>query len=263
MPAPPLPALPTRLQHCATISAAQWSAVLAGEPRQAAQWLLAAARLGHSEAQAVLGQWLLDGHGLERNPADALTWFIRAAKLGHAMGMNMAGRCCEMGWGTTRNAETAAHWYRQAAHKDLPAGVYNLANLLAAGSGIAQDHAAALAWYRKAADLGYAKAMTKIGRYYEDGLVVEQDLDAAFFCYREGAEGGDFRGQFCYAGMLAARGQTAEALLWLEKVPHTATPAYLEQVGQSLRDSPHAEFQAIGRQMLATPRTHEGNRRSR
>ncbi len=243
------PPLPTSLQQCST---ADWPAVLAAEPRYAAQWLRAAADLGHSEAQAVLGQWLLDGRGTAPHPTEALECFIKAARLGHPMGMNMAGRCCEMGWGTRQNFETAAHWYRQAAHKGLDAGMYNFANLLAAGKGLAQDHANALAWYRKAADLGYAKAMTKIGKYYEDGLLVEKDLDAAFFCYREGAEGGDFRGQFCYAGMLAARGNTAEALVWLQKVPRTATPAYLALVGQSLRDSPHPEFRQMGARMLPT-----------
>jgi uncharacterized protein len=254
MPAAPaatyLPAIPTSLQQCAATSAADWAAVLAAAPQQAARWMQAAATLGHSGAQATLGQWLLDGHGLERNPAEALAWFIKAARLGHPMGMNMAGRCCEMGWGTRQNFETAANWYRQAAHKDLPAAMYNFANLLAAGKGLAQDHANALAWYKQAADLGYAKAMTKIGKYYEDGLLVEKDLEAAFFCYREGAEGGDFRGQFCYAGMLAARGNTAEALLWLRKVPLTATPAYMQEAGQLLSQSPHPEFRQIGEQML-------------
>ena len=250
MPTPLSSALPSSLEECAALGASEWAAILAGEPRTAARWLQAAARLGHSEAQAVLGQWLLDGRGVERNPAEALAWFIKAARLGHAMGMNMAGRCCEMGWGTTQNAETAAHWYRQAAQNNLPAALYNLANLHAAGLGVAQDHVAALDGYRKAADLGYAKAMTKIGRYYEDGLVVEKNPDAAFFCYREGAEGGDFRGQFCYAGMLAARGDTAQALEWLAKVPKTATPAYLQQVGQQLRESPHPAFRAIGATML-------------
>lgn len=245
-----LPPVPTRQAQCA-IGPADWAALLAAEPRHALPWLRAAADLGHSGAHATLGQWLLDGHGLARNPAEALARFIKAARLGHPMGMNMAGRCCEMGWGTAPDFETAGHWYRQAAHKDLPAAMYNMANLLAAGKGLAQDDASALAWYRRAADRGYAKAMTKIGRYYEDGLVVEQNTDAAFFCYREGAEGGDFRGQFCYAGMLAARGDLAQALEWLRKVPQTATPAYLQQAGQQLLASPHPAFRAIGAEMLA------------
>jgi hypothetical protein len=40
-------------------------------------------------------------------------------------------------------------------------------------------------------------------------------------------------------------------LQWLAKVPETATPRYLRQAGELLLQSPHASFQAIGREMLA------------
>ncbi|MBC7705772.1 MAG: hypothetical protein H7274_17745 [Rhodoferax sp.] len=58
-----------------------------------------------------------------------------------------------------------------------------------------------------------------------------QDLVKAMSCYRHGAKGGDFRGQFCYAGMLATQGKVLEALQWLRRVPETATPARLHAVG--------------------------------
>ncbi len=68
-------------------------------------------RLSHAngivEAQAVYGQYLLDGHGVERNAAEALTWFKHAARRDHPMAMNMLGRCYEHGWGTTACAEVA------------------------------------------------------------------------------------------------------------------------------------------------------------
>jgi TPR repeat protein len=194
---------------------------------------------------------LLDGHGLERNPHDAHAWFLKAAKQGHAIGMNMVGRCFENGWGTEANLFAALNWYAQAAGKGLDAGMYNYANMLAAGKATAQDHAGALYWYRKSADLGYAKAMSKIGRYYEDGLVVAQDAEAAFFAYGEGARAGDFRGQFNFAGMLAARGRLDEALVWLRKVPLTATPRYRQQAGQALLRSAHPAFREVGQQMLS------------
>lgn len=75
---------------------------LAGEPRDVARSLLAAARQGAPEAQALLGQILLDGQGIERDPALARTWFGIAAEQGHAMARNMLGRCLEHGWGVTR-----------------------------------------------------------------------------------------------------------------------------------------------------------------
>lgn len=208
------------------------------------------AKLGNADAQTVLGQWLLDGHGLARDPTRALACFLKAAVQGHPMGMNMAGRCLENGWGGPIDNFVAANWYRQAAHTGLEAGMYNYANLVAAGKGVQQDHAIALHWYRKAADLGHAKSMTKIGHYYEDGVVVDRDEDAAFFAFGEGARGGDFRGQFNFASMLAARGQMDEALHWLRKVPLTATPGYRKLAGEKLLQSPHPTFRTIGQNML-------------
>ena len=101
----PLPPLPTTAQALADMDPALWRDVLAAEAAQAAAWMQAAAQLGHAEAQAVLGQWLLDGHGMARDPAAALQWFQRAARQGHWMGANMSGRCHEMGWGTEINEE--------------------------------------------------------------------------------------------------------------------------------------------------------------
>lgn len=236
---------------------ADWQAVLSGPAEDAARWVGAAAQLGHADAQAVLGQWLLDGHGLPRDPVQALYWFLHAAGQGHAMGMNMAGRCHEQGWGTAVDLGKAAHWYRQAIRTAaLPQARYNLANLLASGQGVAQNHAEALALYQQAAEQGYAKAFAKLGRYYEDGLVVPQDHDIALRCYQRGAEGGDFRGQFCYAGMLAAQGRHGEALHWLRLVPTTATPRFLREAGTLLLKSPNADFNAIGTQMLAQADSH-------
>ena len=232
------------------MTAQQWADIIAGDPDHSARWLQAAADLGHADAQTAWGQWLLHGVGVPRNHAEAFVWFTKAAEQGHATGMNMAGRCLANGWGTDVDLVAAVRWYRLAAHKDLDLGMYNYANQLASGQGVAQDHVAALGWYRLAADMGHAKSMTKMGRYYEDGLVVARDLDAAFLCYQDGAQGGDFRGQFNLAGMLAAQGHMAEALQWLRKVPLTATPGFKADAGRTLLESPYPEFRRIGQQML-------------
>ena len=250
MPSPPIPHPPANQQDLAQLTAGQWAAVIAGDPTGSLAWMRAAALLGHAQAQAVLGQWMLNGHGAPRNAEEALQWFLKAAGQKHAMGMNMAGRCYENGWGTKINLEQALYWFRQAAELGLDVGMYNYANQLAAGKSIAQDHVKALGWYSQAASQGHAKSMTKAGRYFERGIVVTRDLAKALSCYRQGAEGGDFRGQFCYAGMLAAQGNVAEALVWLRKVPETATAAYMREAGQLLLDSPSEEVRQIGQQML-------------
>src|SRR5690606_31531030 len=62
---------------------------LAENPREAARLILAAARESELEAQALLGQILLDGQGIQRDPALAITWFRIAAERGQPMARNM------------------------------------------------------------------------------------------------------------------------------------------------------------------------------
>ncbi len=227
-----------------------WQALVHAEPVTAARWMEAAAQLGSGDAQAICGQWRLDGHGLPRDAQAARSYFLKAAQQAHPMGMNMAGRCFENGWGGEADFFAAANWYRQAAHSGLDAAMYNYANLLATGQGVARDDEAALEWYRHAAARGHAKSKTKIGYFYEDGRVVARDLDAAFVWFEGGALGGDFRGQFNYATLLAQRGDLQAALHWLHKVPATATPAYQRKAGEKLMQSNYPEIRAFGEKMI-------------
>lgn len=235
------------------VSRAQWDAILAGPVAQTATWLVAAARAGNAEAQVVLGQWLLDGHGVARNEATAFHWFERAAAQGHAMAHNMAGRCLEYGWGTPQDNARAIARYRSAADAGLDWGLYNLANMIATGRGTAPDQAEALALYRQAASLGHARSMNMVGRYFEEGLVVERDTHAAFACYRRSAEGGDFRGRFSYASMLVEQGRVEEGVTWFLRIAENAPPAYLQQVAATLSASPIDAVRAAADQLIPTP----------
>ncbi|WP_395061919.1 tetratricopeptide repeat protein [Paraburkholderia silvatlantica] len=226
------------LRALASVSADAFAAILAGPPERAAAWVAAAAHNGIVDAQAVYGQYLLDGHGVERDPQAAFTWFRHAARRDHPMAMNMLGRCYENGWGTAPCAEVAVYWYRLAARAGLDWGMYNYASALTLGRGIEPDRTEALDWFRRAAALGHAKSLNFIGSFHEDGWVVEADASAACGYYRQAAEGGDFRGQFNYARMLAARGEIDDALAWLARVPRTATPAFIGQVHAWLSNSP-------------------------
>ncbi len=208
---------------------------LTGPAEDVAEILATAARAGTVEAQALYGQILLDGQGVDRNPAEALRWFGMAAKAGNAMAMNMVGRCAEHGWGTLPDPVRAAQWYGAAAERGLDWGMYNLATLYCLGQGVAQDRATALALYRRAAALGHVKSINMIGGFYEDGWVVDRDMAQAAEFYRQAAEGGDFRGCFNHARMLALAGETSAACDWLRRVPDSATPAFMDKMRGWLR----------------------------
>lgn len=203
------------LQRKEELDGDQLRAMLAEHPAKAAQAIIGAAAANVIDAQALLGQILLDGKGIERDPKLALTWFEIAARNGHLMARNMLGRCHEHGWGCRADAAEAAVHYELAAEAGLDWSLYNLANLLATGRGVVQDQHRALHAYHRAARMGHAKSLNLLGRYLEDGLFCQQDLPAAYDCYRRSAEGGDFRGQFSHAAVLADHGMTDEAIAWL------------------------------------------------
>jgi TPR repeat protein len=100
-------------------------------------------------------------------------------------------------------------------------------------------------WLSKAAALGHAKSINIVGGFYEDGWEVDVDMDKALDHYIRAAEGGDFRGQFNAARLLADRGRMDDAVRWLRRVPDTATVAFLEKTRDFLLQSPHPEFQAL------------------
>lgn len=211
--------------------------MLEESPARAAQAILIAAREGVLDAQALLGQILLDGRGIAQDQALAVRWFGIAAEQGHLMARNMLGRCHEHGWGCIADASIAAGHYRVAAEAGLDWAMYNYANLLATGRGVIEDQVQALSLYRQAAELGHAKSMNLLGRYLEEGRVCPADPQAARNWYRRSAVGGDFRGQFSYAAVLADEGNIDEALVWLHKALDGGNLNFLRVASQTLSTS--------------------------
>lgn len=209
------------------------------------EFVRAAAHRGVCEAQAIYGQMLLDGKLVPRNATAALHWFERSARGGNVMAINMVGRCLDQGWGVVASPQLAAPWFRKAAEKGLDWGMYNLATLLTLGSGVTADKVEALYWFREAAKQNHAKSINLLGSFYEDGWEVQQDLSAARELYRRAAQAGDFRGQFNYARLLMQDGHVGVALGWLQKVPQTATPAFLLKMKRFLQAFPAPEIQTF------------------
>ncbi|WP_317848684.1 tetratricopeptide repeat protein [Pseudomonas sp. GL-B-16] len=234
-----------RLRREEMLDSERLRSMLDESPARAAQAILIAAREGEVEAQALLGQILLDGQGIAQDQPLALSWFGIAARQGHLMARNMLGRCHEHGWGCVADALIAARHYRIAAEGGLDWAMYNFANLLATGRGVAEDQALALSWYRRAADLGHAKSMNLLGRYLEEGRFCQADPDAAFGWYRRSAEGGDFRGQFSFAAVLAYQGKTNEAVLWLRQALTGGNLSFLQVSHKALRNAEHPDIRSL------------------
>ncbi len=223
----------------------QLQSMLDDSPVRAAQAILMAAKEGVVDAQALLGQILLEGRGIARDEALALRWFQIAANGGHLMARNMAGRCLEHGWGCAVDEAAAAREYRRAAEAGLDWAQYNYANLLATGRGVAEAPQQALALYLQAAEQGHAKSMNLVGRYLEDGRFCPRDLENAVQWYRRSAEAGDFRGQFSYAAVLADSGQIDAALEWLRKALAGGNLKFLRTAHDALAAASDPQIRAM------------------
>lgn len=234
-----------KLQREEILDGDQLRAMLASNPASAAQAIVAAAGQNLIQAQALLGQILLDGKGIERDPGLALKWFGIAANRGHLMARNMLGRCHEHGWGCTANPSVAAGHYRLAAAAGLDWALYNLANLLGTGRGVEQDHQQAIACYAKAARMGHAKSMNLLGRYLEEGRYCEADRELAFDWYRRSAEAGDFRGQFSHAAVLAEHGHVKQAVTWLNIAREAGNLNFLRVSRKALLASDIPQIRAL------------------
>jgi uncharacterized protein len=214
-------------------------------PARAAQAILIAARENLLDAQALLGQILLDGQGIGQDQPLALRWFEIAAQRGHLMARNMLGRCHEHGWGCTADALVAAGHYRIAADAGLDWAMYNYANLLATGRGAMADQCQALDLYRRAAGLGHAKSMNLLGRYLEEGQYCPADPQAARDWYQRSAVGGDFRGQFSYAAVLADEGDVAAAMGWLRQALAGGNLNFLRVASKALASAADPQIRAL------------------
>src|SRR5690606_1014773 len=100
--------------------------MLAGTPLQRARAIVAAARTGLLDAQVMLGQILLQGDGIQRDPELAVIWFRITAARGHPMAHNMLGRCYEDGTGVTADPAEAFVWSQRSAEAGALRGQYHL-----------------------------------------------------------------------------------------------------------------------------------------
>lgn len=224
--------------------------LLVDEPRHAARLILEAADKGIVDAQAMLGQILLDGRGIQADHTLALQWFRHAADQGHIDALNMVGRCLENGWGTQVDHTAAADCYLRVAQTGYEWGQYNYANMLAKGLGVRQNLHEAFRWYQRAAEQGHAKSMNLIGRYFEEGWIFPADPEQAKDWYRRSAEGGDFRGQCSHASVLTREGRIDEAVYWLRRSMQTATREFRHNIAEVLLLSSYPVLRDLGEEII-------------
>ncbi len=230
---------------------------LAASPEEAARTAYAAAVGGSHAAQVTLGQMLLDGQGVARDPEAAFRWFGIAANADDADGINMLGRCHERGWGTATNREAALACYRRAATKNHHWAQFNLATLMLRESDAPGVVATALMLLVRSARQGNAKAMNMIGRYREFGWTGPVNIPSAIRWYRRAAEQGCFRGAAHLARFLWDQGALDQAVLWYRRSAESAPVDFCRDLAAHLFEAHNAALHAAAR--LALQRAAESD----
>lgn len=102
-------------------------------------WMRKAAEGGLPAALVRMGELLLDGEGVERDPVEALRLFSAAARAGDAKGQYYKGICCLYGYGLMKDPEMAVRYLKAAADMGYAPALYRLGLLYRDGMGIGAD----------------------------------------------------------------------------------------------------------------------------
>jgi len=141
----------------------------------AAGWYRKAADRDDEMGLCNLAVLLLQGNGVEKDPAQGIALLTKAADQGSAFAKCRLAICYEQGEGVTQDYARCVHWYRQSADEGFGPAINNLADKYEKGLGVPQDLAKAFELYTVAAEKNIVAAWYSLGRMYEDGRGVAQD----------------------------------------------------------------------------------------
>lgn len=218
--------------------------------------LLESADKGNPIDQYHVGEWFFgrrDAVFSPNNDKIAASWYLAAAKQGHTAAQAKLALCYEEGRGVTQSRDAAIKWYKEAARKGdgtavqrylklkyndktyesvirhRPQLLYDADNdnkhsqfLLGEWFSNHNSQSAyreeAIVWFTKAAKNGHNFAMLKLGECYENGKGVYRNYNEAHRWYKKAAEEGNKSARqklaesYLYGKMVSK--DVAEAIKW-------------------------------------------------
>jgi TPR repeat protein len=165
------------------------------DPIEASRWFRKAAEQGYARAQYQFGLMLIQGDGMPRDILEAARWLGMAAETGDVQASIRLGLLFEEGPEEIRNPRLAEKWLRLAAESGYADSQYRLARLYAEGRGVPRNLEEAIVWLRRSAEQGHLDSLYQLARLYDEGLGVALDSHEAIALYRRAAKQGHARAQ--------------------------------------------------------------------
>jgi uncharacterized protein len=138
---------------------------------------------GDADAESVLGQVYLMGHGVDKDVALGVRYTLSAAEGGSASAQHNIAWLYENGTGVEQSWELAILWYEKAAEQGYVGSINNLGRLYDYGYGVEKDLPKAFEYYKRAADGMSILAQHNLAVFYKLGLCVEKDIKQARVYY--------------------------------------------------------------------------------
>ncbi|ANF81039.1 hypothetical protein A3K93_01755 [Acinetobacter sp. NCu2D-2] len=128
--------------------------VFVSDVDQANRYLHQAAKLGHAEAQATLGQKYLFAQNIEQDSILGLQYLQQSAVQQNPMALNALGQAYEQGTGVETDLNQAVAYYKRAANFANADAYAHLGRLYTKGIGVERDITIARDWLEKGSLLG-------------------------------------------------------------------------------------------------------------
>jgi TPR repeat protein len=169
-----------------------------------------------------LGEALLKGDELRKDPQEGIEWLKRAADFGDLSALVPLGIAYSDG--TVREDLTLANMYfEEAAERGDAEAMYRYANNLRNGKGISKNEKEAFRWYEKASAEGHLDAMNQLAICYNSGFGTTKNQKKAFDLFEKAASLGQMQATanlaVCYAkGLGVPVNQDESTRLYLQVI---------------------------------------------
>lgn len=161
------------------------------DPVRAAKWYREAALVGNLEAQFRLAKLVSKGApGLSADKPTAIKLLQSAAKLGHPNAQNLLGLMLQNGDGIAKDEKAAVELYKKAAEQKLGVAETNLGVMYLKGLGVERNLDEAFKLFERGAKDGDGWAMNNLGGMYEMGWGTAKDITKAKDFYVQAAAKG-------------------------------------------------------------------------
>ncbi|RAL21447.1 NACHT domain-containing protein [Thermoflavimicrobium daqui] len=207
--------------------------------KEGEKWLKRAAEAGEVHAMIAMGQYMIEGKYLSRNPEAGVTWLERAASAGSTDAMIQLVKRYFTGNGVKRDWQRGEKWLKRGANTGNEMMMLQLGKHLLKGTYVIPRIEDGLLWLEKAA-LKNTHCLQELIRFYIDSPREIQDINRGLELLHRWIETGQKQAMY-ELGRRYLRGNglpqnLEEGEKWLEKAAYAGLSQAMNDLGNGYLD---------------------------